>query len=115
MRSLPLLALLACGRPALYEPCSEAEHCYVPDGVEAECVDADGSEGFCSWSCDEDDDCTEPANEPGLVCASFESTEGKHCFPGCEDVPEGKEPCPRGFECASTGGGSENRKVCKPL
>lgn len=105
-----LLLLAACGPHGLYEPCREADECAVPDGVEAECVEG-GSEGFCSWSCDDDDDCTEPADEPGLVCASFESSEGKHCFPGCE---EDEAACPRGFECASTGGGNENRKVCKP-
>jgi hypothetical protein len=104
-----LLLLAACGPPPFYASCDEAAQCAVPDGVDAECVG--DTEGFCTWSCDDDEDCTEPAGEPGLVCASFESSEGKHCFPGCE----GGEECPRGSECASTGGGDENRKVCKPL
>jgi hypothetical protein len=46
-----------------------------------------------------------------LVCASFESTEGLHCFPSCES---GEDHCPGGMSCRSSGGGSDNRKVCFP-
>lgn len=107
--------LAGCGGPGIYEPCGEPEECEVPGGVEAECVDAGAEEpGFCTWSCEEDADCSDPAEDERIVCASFESSEGKHCFPSCEGVEDEEEACPPDFECRSTGGGNENRKVCFP-
>ena len=113
---LLLLPLFACGGPGLYEPCEEPGHCELPEGVEAECLDGgEGDVGFCTWACADDTDCSAPAEDESLVCASFESTEGKHCFPSCEDFDEDDpDACPPDFECRSTGGGNENRKVCFP-
>lgn len=90
----------------VYAACDDADACEAPEGFDPVCLDK-GDEGFCTATCEVDDDCA----EEGFVCASFESNEEVYCFPSCEDDPEG---CPSGFGCRSTGGGSENRKVCFP-
>src|SRR5688572_23805135 len=104
---LGIAAVWSCGDDDLYPPCEEASDCEVPEGKSAVCLPK-GDEGFCSWDCAADADCD--GGEHPLVCASFESTPAKYCFPPCE----GGEECPDGFSCRSTGGGNENRKVCFP-
>ena len=105
----------------LYDACEVSEDCegLVPEDVEGQCIgQLDDGAGFCTWSCVEDMDCSEEFDEDfDYLCASFESEAGKYCFPGCReddpDVPE-DEVCPPGYECRSTGGGAENRRVCFP-
>jgi hypothetical protein len=106
-----LVLFLACSIPD-YAPCEQAEDCVdlVPQDAEGVCLDKSG-EGFCTWSCEADEDCEAPDGR-SRVCASFESSEGMHCFPSCEDT--GEAACPEGFSCRSTGGGDDNRKVCFP-
>lgn len=110
-----LLLFLGCGEE-LYATCEVADDCEVPsDEVEATCLPKAG-EGFCTWTCGTDADCDDPdrddrePDDVGLVCASFEDEEGAWCFPPCD----GDDGCPPDFTCRSTGGGSENQKVCFP-
>ncbi|NCG17965.1 MAG: hypothetical protein GWP91_03005 [Rhodobacterales bacterium] len=112
-----LLFSMGCGGNKvedLYRYCDEPEDCEVPEGFSAECLDKSG-EGFCTWACDIDGDCAD-ADDEGFeyVCASFESEAGQSCFPSCADPADADNPCPDGFGCRSTGGGSENRKICFP-
>jgi len=107
----------SCGGRGFYEACEQPEHCedVVPEGATAECVEkTDG--GFCSWSCDTDPDCDgDLDDEWTFVCAPFESTPGMYCFPACaEDEDEDTADCPDGYGCRSSGGGSDNRKICFP-
>ena len=107
------LLLLACsGAPEPYGVCEQVEDCadQVPEEAQAVCLDKAG-EGFCTWSCELDEDCV--FGEEERVCASFEDEGGMHCFPGCEG-DTGEDLCPDGFTCRSTGGGEDNRKVCFP-
>lgn len=104
-----LMVIAACGDD-LYAPCDSAEDCSPPPDTEAACVDK-GGEGFCSWFCDNDGDCDVDVDDDyDYVCASFEDSPDMYCFPSCE----GEAGCPGGFECRSTGGGSDNRKICFP-
>lgn len=108
--------VVGCGRgPGVYAGCDEPDECEVPEGATAECLEKSG-EGFCTWSCTDDAECDDdPDPDFGFVCASFEDTSGQHCFPSCrEDAEDEDEVCPAGYGCRSTGGGSENRKVCFP-
>lgn len=83
--------------------------------------------GYCTHSCQADSDCCAVPGEcaAGLrqVCAPFESTGQKMCFLSCEaaDVPSGTDAtaycqakASPALGCRSTGGGSQNRKVCVP-
>lgn len=109
LSSLLLPLLLACGDD-LYETCETADDCEVPsDDVEATCLPK-SDEGYCTWTCTADADCDDDDDETDLVCASFEDEEGSWCFPPCD----ADGACPDGFGCRSTGGGSENEKVCFP-
>ena len=116
-----LLALAACSGKDdssvdLYRTCAAVEECTDhPTGADAACVDK-GGEGFCTWSCTTDADCTLEADDGwDYVCASFESSEGLYCFPSCRDDGEESEAsCPGTLGCRSTGGGSDNQKVCFP-
>jgi len=111
------------------QECAAPGDCY--DGVvqsdiqgEVQCLDrVEG--GYCTHLCDADDDCcaVEGECEPGekQVCGPFESTGLMMCFISCEDEDlNGEDPdafCTsyhRDFICRSTGGGSDNRKVCVP-
>lgn len=114
MRSLTtigLMVLVSCNRP-LYATCATADECAeaIPEDAEGACLDKSES-GFCTWTCSVDTDCTVPDD---WVCASFESEPGLYCFPSCEGVEDDAEACPPGLTCRSTGGGSDNRKVCFP-
>lgn len=102
------VAVAACGDD-LYAPCDTAADCSPPEGRQAACVDKEGT-GFCSWLCDDDPDCD---TDDGVryVCASFEQNPDEYCFPACD----GDVACPDGFECRSTGGGVNQRRVCFPI
>lgn len=113
------------------QPCASADECFRNvteplQGGEAVCLDRVPG-GYCTHYCVDDSDCCAVPNEcrtplPQL-CAPYESTGQKHCFLSCEpaDVSaagfgDANEYCRRyahsSFNCRSTGGGSENRKVC---
>jgi hypothetical protein len=109
-----LLWVSSCGGDPIYASCKEPADCYVPDEVEAQCLDKYNA-GFCTWSCGVDEDCAWADDEYPRVCASFESDPALYCFPACgSGDPEDPESCPQGFNCRSTGGGNDNRKVCFP-
>lgn len=114
-------------------PCSSADQCYpdVADGAlmgEVECMDrVEG--GYCTHHCVQDSDCCavegECISNHVEVCAPFESTGEMFCFLSCENedletagLDDADAYCAKyvsaGFHCRSTGGGSENRKVCVP-
>jgi len=110
-------------------------------GGEAVCIDKVDN-GYCTHKCQTDQDCCAVPGEcvTGLkqVCASFENSADKYCFLSCEDDDiakaadggftdagtvdgggiDGNEYCHRNASlemgCRSTGGGSNNRKVCLP-
>jgi len=111
------------------QSCGVPEDCYpdVEDPStlkgEIECLDRVPG-GYCTHLCVTDDDCCAVEGEcrSGYpqVCAPFESTGMRMCFLSCEaeqvgDLDETEychEFANTGFSCRSTGGGSENRKVC---
>ena len=113
--------------------CSAAVDCY-PDVVDdlqggpALCLDRTAG-GYCTHECATDADCCAVDGEcpAGMaqVCAPFESTGNRMCFLSCEatDVADAgyddadaycNDLAARDFGCRSTGGGSQNRKVCFP-
>jgi hypothetical protein len=113
---LSFLFAFACHGPLIYSPCESPSNCESPEGTTAECVDGDGG-GFCTWACAADADCNPVRDEYrwDFVCAPFESSEGTHCFPACSGADDPNEgECPPDFSCRSTGGGTENEKVCYP-
>ncbi len=107
--------------------CEVAEHCYADadwDAIagEVSCLDRVPG-GYCTHTCNTDEDCCAAEGECDgrpQVCAPFESTGMMMCFLSCEDVdvagddPDGycHEYASSEFSCRSTGGGSNNRKVC---
>lgn len=112
--------------------CEVADDCY-PDAEaelqgEARCLDR-VPEGYCTHTCEDDADCCAVAGECATdlpqVCSPFESAGGKMCFLSCEPAevdaagaPDEQSFCHHevgpAFICRSSGGGSENRKVCVP-
>jgi len=122
------------------QACSAASQCYPGidrAALEGEVVCLDRVEGgYCTHECNDDSNCCSVADECWSnllqVCSPFESTDQKYCFLSCEDsdVADGAvrvgasssitpdEYCSRyahpSFHCRSSGGGSENRKVCVP-
>ena len=87
--------------------------------------------GYCTHTCVDDSDCCAVPGEcktesPGgppkypQVCAPFENQPEKYCFLSCEDKIVGTTDANTychdfaniEFGCRSTGGGSENRKIC---
>lgn len=117
MRFWIVLALFGCNKEVAYESCEVADDCaeWVPDSAEPVCLEKSG-EGFCSWTCEADADCADDPDEDfAYVCSSFESTEGLYCFPSCNEDGDSEVPvCPDGYGCRSTGGGSDNRRICFP-
>lgn len=87
--------------------------------------------GYCTHLCVADSDCcavpgecTRPYKQ---VCAPFQSTGQKMCFLSCEDADVKADPtyatdstgfchayANAAFGCRSSGGGTDNRKVCVP-
>lgn len=129
------------GRPddgATGAVCEAPEDCFpdVEEGAllgEAMCLDR-VDDGYCTHECTADEDCCaaegECPDDFSQVCSPFESSGLMLCFLSCEaeDIEaaeDGGDPfdddsefCQRGagsdFMCRSSGGGSENRKVCVP-
>jgi len=116
------------------QPCTTAAQCYPQIngaplvGGAAVCLDRVAG-GYCTHLCATDADCCAVPGEcttPHVqVCSPFESASGKYCFLGCEDgdradagVADADTFCATyayaGFKCRSSGGGSQNRKVCTP-
>jgi hypothetical protein len=126
---------LACGDDDADEhtgqSCDKPEVCY-PEAKQplkgtAVCLDRVMG-GYCTHTCQTDADCCAVEGEckSGYpqVCSPFESTGAKYCFLSCEAAvvtPTGKDESAychefahQAFNCRSSGGGSENRKVCVP-
>ena len=127
------------GRPSENETgavCDTAAECFpeVAEGAllgEPQCLDR-VTDGYCTHLCETDDDCCavegECPNDLTQVCSPFESTNQRMCFLSCEqdDVEaamgqsnaDEQEYCQHEaseeFICRSSGGGSQNRKVCVP-
>jgi len=105
---------------------------------EVECLDRVDS-GYCTHQCETDADCCAVAgvcdDNIAYVCGPFESTGLMLCFISCEEADidasgfgvgvgggGGGDPADTycqakahaEFICRSTGGGSDNRKVCVP-
>jgi hypothetical protein len=110
------------------QPCEAAEDCYLDvDHTELSgdvvCMDK-VEDGYCTHYCQTDADCCAVEGECDeeldleYVCGPFESTGEMYCFISCEDQEDGDAYCQEWahseFICRSTGGGSENRKVCVP-
>lgn len=107
--------------------CEVFEDCYPDANLEeiqgdVMCLDRVPG-GYCTHTCSSDADCCAAEGECDArlqVCAPFESTGMMMCFLSCEDADVGEDD-PDGychdyaspeFSCRSTGGGSNNRKVC---
>ena len=111
-------------------PCTSPANCYP--GLDAGALSGDVvcldrvPNGYCTHLCQDDTDCCAVPGECETghpqVCAPFESAPEKYCLLSCEDQWLGgldsSGYCQRyadsAFGCRSTGGGSENRKVCMP-
>ena len=85
------------------------------------------SGGYCTHTCESDLDCCavpgECFTDYPQVCSPFENDKTKRCFLSCElgDIGDYDDPnlfCREQINadwgCASSGGGSENRDICKP-
>jgi hypothetical protein len=119
--------------------CETAEDCYpnvTPEDLSGDAVCSERVQGgYCTHECESDDDCCGAEGEclAGVhqVCSPFESSEAMTCFLSCEEedldaaaddweVPPEDESdyCQRGagesFICRSSGGGTDNRKICVP-
>ncbi len=128
------------GRPeGTGQACTSPTDCYgTLDGAavhgDVQCLDG-VEDGYCTHLCETDADCCALAGEckDGIeqVCSPFRSTGLMLCFLSCEDADlrpaagvdasvkvDADEYCAReasaDFHCSSTGGGSDNRKVCLP-
>jgi hypothetical protein len=138
---LGLCQLAACGGDSndgagpttTGQSCTSAERCYpnVPAGEllgDPVCLDRIEG-GYCTHHCTQDSDCCAVAGEcdgaHAEVCGPFESTGEMYCFLSCEDgdlssvgIGDADVYCQTyagaAFHCRSTGGGSNNRKVCTP-
>jgi hypothetical protein len=119
------------------KPCETVADCF-PEvdhtllAGEVQCLDR-VRDGYCTHLCETDEDCCAVEGECDTdlrqVCSPFESTGLKMCFLSCEggdlgaaadagETPDEQEFCQQEasseFICRSSGGGSENRKVCVP-
>jgi len=138
MAALSALAFIAMGcghdgggQDSAGDACEVADHCYAEieaDELAGEALCLDRVEGgYCTHTCQTDADCCAAAgecpNDRPQVCAPFESTGMMMCFLSCEsdDVEDDfdgdvddycREYSNDAFTCRSTGGGSNNRKVC---
>jgi hypothetical protein len=126
------------GAPAEHvgSSCTAASQCYATLDASAlngqvTCL-TQLTNGYCTHTCQSDSDCCSVPGEcvTGFkqVCASFESTNQKYCFLGCDTsdiaaAPDAGTTDPSlycqtwasaSFTCRSTGGGSQNRKFCGP-
>lgn len=115
--------------PEIGRGCAVAEDCYP--GVDRgalpviDCVEKFPG-GFCTHNCETDEDCCAVAGEcaDGLVyvCSPYEDDKTRRCFLGCgaEEIGggDGTAYCSQQispeYVCSSSGGGPENREVCRP-
>jgi hypothetical protein len=129
----------ACGSSDVQTPsntgqvCQVAADCYPgidPASLQGEPVCLDRvTDGYCTHHCTQDLDCCavmgECPDHLAQVCAPFESSGDQNCFLSCEaaDVSNAgfsdstvfcQTKANPAFICRSTGGGSQNRKVCVP-
>ena len=116
------------------QACTAASECFsgidgaALQGGAAVCLDRVPG-GYCTHFCSMNSHCCAVPGECRTsypqVCAPFESTGNMYCFLSCEDrdladagVVDADAFCATyawvGFKCRSTGGGSQNRKVCVP-
>jgi len=114
--------------------CSTAEQCYPGldasslQGGAAVCM-SQFANGYCTHHCAADTDCCAQPGEcrSGYpeVCGPFESTGEMYCFLSCDaatlaaagysdETVYCQTFANAAFICRSTGGGSQNRKVCVP-
>jgi len=124
--------VVACGDSGVVTgaACDAPSDCY-PDADPAKiagtvtCLDR-VPDGYCTHTCTTDADCCKvdgecPDGRPE-VCSPLESTGDYYCFVSCEKADLGgadegaycHDYAGPDFGCRSTGGGSDNRKVCLP-
>jgi hypothetical protein len=127
----------ACGNDAVVGPlyaeqtglqCQSVAQCYplIDAGAligTVTCMNPP-SDGYCTHTCATDSDCCAVPGECTTghpqVCSPFESNGATYCMLSCEAIDAGDPTAycqtwaSRSFVCASSGGGSLNRKVCKP-
>lgn len=114
------------------QACEMADECYEDLGQDRDMLAGDPlclydvPGGYCTHLCQTDADCcaVEGECDDGIpqVCAPFQSTGMMMCFLSCEATVVGDgddgaychEHAHPDFGCRSTGGGSQNRKVCVP-
>ncbi len=109
------------------QPCETPDECYPEVDTEEidgdiECLSDRVEGGYCTHTCQTDDNCCaavgECKSDLPQVCAPLESAPEMYCFVTCEDVEDDGNFCETfvhpEFHCRSTGGGSDNRKVCLP-
>jgi hypothetical protein len=115
------------------QACQAAQDCYP--GLDQASLQGDVEcltrvpNGYCTHQCTQDQDCCAVMGEcpNGLpqVCSPFESSGELNCFLSCEaaDVSNAgftdstafcQAKANAAFICRSSGGGSDNRKVCVP-
>lgn len=114
-------------------PCTNAAQCFpdvAPGALEGDAVCLDQvPHGYCTHTCQQDSECCAVPGECRTAfpqaCSPYESAGDKYCFLSCEnsDVQSAgytdanafcRTYAYAGFTCKSSGGGSENRKVCVP-
>ncbi|MBX7082384.1 MAG: hypothetical protein K1X88_24475 [Nannocystaceae bacterium] len=113
--------------------CDQVEDCYPeidPTTLQGAplCLDR-ARDGYCTHECTDDADCCavdgECITDLPQVCSPFESSGMRMCFLSCEpddvaasDAADDQAFCQQyvaaDFICRSSGGGSQNRKVCVP-
>ena len=123
------LSLLSCSNDGkgtdTGSACEVVDDCYPNldhDDLSGDALCLDRVEaGYCTHECETDADCCAAEGEcedgaPPQVCAPFESTGLRLCFLSCEGEPDDycAAELSEDFGCRSTGGGSDNRKVCTP-
>ncbi len=137
--SVSLVLLISCGSshpaPVVQNntglSCTSSQQCYpgVDAGLlysEPVCM-SEFPQGYCTHHCATDANCCSVPGECAYpeVCGPFESTGEMYCFLSCEDsnlaaagYTDANAYCQfyanQSFLCRSTGGGSQNRKVCVP-
>jgi len=106
--------------------CDEADQCYGGLDTtqlegEVRCLSDNVPDGYCTHTCNTDDDCCTVEGECGAgleyVCSPLENQNEKFCFLSCEGQ-DAEDYCQSNisdaFSCRSSGGGSQNRKLCLP-
>ncbi len=115
------------------QACANAAQCFpnvAPGALQgtAVCL-TQVQNGYCTHTCQSDTDCCAVPGECltayPQVCSPYTSTSDKYCFLSCEDsdvqaagYTDATLFCHTfanaAFTCKSSGGGSQNRKICMP-